>query len=150
MRIFGAIGSFAVRFRWLVLLGWVAAAVVMPRALPSLSSATQASNASFLPASAPSEQALQLATVAGESSATPVQIVAATTQSGLFGSPEQAWLSRLRHDLAGLPTVTGVKDLGRSPDGRAAQLEVESSLSGDNGGAGLTSAILTPVNSAPG
>jgi putative drug exporter of the RND superfamily len=85
MQIFGAIGSFAVRFRWLVLLGWVAAAVVIPRALPSLSSVTQASNASFLPASAPSEHALQLATLAGESNATPVQVVAATTRAGLFG-----------------------------------------------------------------
>ena len=141
MQIFGAIGSFAVRFRWLVLFGWVAAAVVTPGALPSLSSVTQASNASFLPASAPSEHALQLAPLAGESNATPVQVVAATTHSGLLGTPEQTWLSKLRHDLAWLATVTGVRDLGRSPDGRAAQLEVESSVSGDNGGAGLTTLV---------
>ena len=76
--IFGGIGSFAVKFRWLVILLWVVAAVGVPRALPSLSSVTQGNNANFLPASAPSEHALQLAGPLGASTLTPVPVVAAS------------------------------------------------------------------------
>ena len=66
--IFRAIGSFAVRFRWVVLIAWVAAAVVIPKTLPSLASVTQGNNSSFLPASAPDQKAAQLASPFGTAS----------------------------------------------------------------------------------
>ena len=59
--IFGAIGRFAVRFRWLVVLAWIVAAIAAATQLPSLSSVTQSNNIKFLPASAPSEHAADLA-----------------------------------------------------------------------------------------
>jgi uncharacterized membrane protein YdfJ with MMPL/SSD domain len=37
--VFGAIGRFAVRFRWLVVLAWIAAAIAAATQLPALSSA---------------------------------------------------------------------------------------------------------------
>jgi len=129
--IFGGIGSFAVKFRWFVVVAWVIAAVAVPRALPSLSSVTQGNNANFLPASAPSEHALQLATPLGGSTLTPVPVVAASTQGALTAA-DQAWLVKLEQDLGKVPTVVKVRDLGRSPDGQAAQLQVLSNVS--NGG----------------
>jgi len=92
---FRAIGSFAVRFRWFVLVAWVIAAIAVPRALPSLSSVTQGNNANFLPASAPSEHALKLAAPLGGSTLTPVPVVAASTQ-GTLTPAEQAWLQKLQ------------------------------------------------------
>ena len=59
--IFRTIGSVAVRFRWLVLLIWVFGAIAAVSQLPSLNSVTQNNNSKFLPASAPSEHAVQLA-----------------------------------------------------------------------------------------
>ena len=125
---FRAIGSFAVRFRWFVLVAWIIAAVAVPRALPSLSSVTQGNNANFLPASAPSEHALKLAGPLGGSSLTPVPVVAASTQ-GTLTSADQAWLQKLQQDLAKVKTVVKVRDLGHSPDGQAAQLQVLSNVS---------------------
>ena len=58
--IFGAIGRFAVRFRWLVLLVWIAGAIGAATQLPALSSVTQSNNSKFLPASAPSQHAIDL------------------------------------------------------------------------------------------
>ena len=81
--IFGGIGSFAVKFRWLVILVWGWRPSAVPRALPSLSSVTQGNNANFLPASAPSEHALQLAGPLGASTLTPVPVVAASAQGPL-------------------------------------------------------------------
>src|SRR6201985_590373 len=131
--IFGALGSFAVKFRWFVLVAWIIAAVAVPRFLPSLSSVTQGSNANFLPASAPSEHALKLAAPLGGSTLTPVPVVAASTQGALTAA-DQAWLQKRQQDLNDVPTVVKVRDLGRSPDGRAAQLQVLSNVS--QGGAG--------------
>jgi RND superfamily putative drug exporter len=137
---FRGIGSFAVRFRWFVLVAWVIAAVAVPRALPSLSSVTQGNNANFLPASAPSEHALKLAGPLGGSTLTPVPVVAASTQ-GTLTAAEQAWLQKLQQDLGKVPTVVKVRDLGHSPDGQAAQLQVLSNVSQGGAGNGLTTLV---------
>src|SRR3984893_8228727 len=59
--IFGGIGAFAVKFRWVVIAAWLIAAFAVPKFLPSLNSVTQGNNSAFLPANAPSEHAAQLA-----------------------------------------------------------------------------------------
>ena len=138
--IFGGIGSFAVKFRWFVLLAWIVAAVAVPRALPSLSSVTQGNNANFLPASAPSEHALQLAAPLGGSTLTPVPVVAASPQRALT-TADQAWLQKLQQDLGKVPTVVRVRDLGRAPDGQAAQLQVLSNVSNGGGGSDVTTLV---------
>ena len=77
--IFGAIGKFAVKFRWLILVVWVLATVAVPRFLPSLASVTQGNNANFLPASAPSQHAADLSAPFGGSNLAPVPVVAAAS-----------------------------------------------------------------------
>ena len=138
--VFRGIGSFAVKFRWFVLVAWVIAAVAVPRALPSLSSVTQGNNANFLPASAPSEHALKLAGPLGGSTLTPVPVVAASAQ-GTLTQAEQAWLQKLQQDLGKVPTVVKVRDLGHSPDGQAAQLQVLSNVSQGGSGNGVTTLV---------
>ena len=82
--IFGGIGAFAVKFRWLVIVAWVVAAVAVPKFLPSLASVTQGNNSAFLPANAPSQHAADLAAPFGISTAdTPVPVVAAVSQGTL-------------------------------------------------------------------
>ena len=91
--IFGGIGAFAVKFRWLVIVAWVVAAVAVPRFLPSLASVTQGNNSAFLPANAPSQHAADLAAPFGISTAdSPVPVVAAVSQ-GTLTAADQAWLT---------------------------------------------------------
>jgi len=131
-RIFGGIGAFSVRFRWLVILAWLVAAVAVPRFLPSLASVTQANNSQFLPASAPSQQAADLAAPLGlTSNETPVPVVAAVSQ-GTLTRADQTWLTGLQHRLATVATVVQVRDLGVSGDGQAAQLQVLSDVAQAN------------------
>jgi putative drug exporter of the RND superfamily len=134
--IFRGIAKFSVRFRWLVLIVWVVAAVAIPRALPSLSSVSQANNSQFLPASAPSEQAATLAAPFGGTNLIPVPVVAAIS-NGTLTSADQAWLSTLSNDLLKVATVVKVHDLGTSTPratvpGQAAQLQVLSNVSQNN------------------
>jgi RND superfamily putative drug exporter len=126
--IFGALGSFAVKFRWFILVAWVIAAVAVPRFLPSLASVTQGNNANFLPASAPSQHATDLAKPFGLGTLTPVPVIAAASQ-GKLTAADVTWLGTLEKDLRGTSTVVKVSDLGQSADGQAEQLQVLSSVS---------------------
>jgi RND superfamily putative drug exporter len=130
--IFGGIGAFAVKFRWLVIAAWIVAAVAVPKYLPSLASVTQGNNSAFLPANAPSQHAANLAAPFGISTnETPVPVVAAVSQ-GTLTAADQAWITGLQHDLKTVPTVVRVNDLGRSGDDQAEQLQVLSDVSGSN------------------
>jgi putative drug exporter of the RND superfamily len=129
--IFGGIGAFAVKFRWVVIAAWLIAAFAVPHFLPSLNSVTQGNNSEFLPASAPSEKAAQLAAPFGGTNLIPLPVVAAVSQ-GTLTAADTAWLATLQQDLATVPTVVKVHDLGRSADQQADQLQVLSDVSGAN------------------
>jgi putative drug exporter of the RND superfamily len=129
--IFGAIGRFAVRFRWLVVLLWVAGAVAAASQLPSLASVTQNNNSKFLPASAPSEHAVKLAAPFGSAALQPIPVVAARSSSALTPADVTA-LTALQGQLRSVSGVSKVLDAGRSADGQAEQLVVLAQFSGGN------------------
>jgi len=119
--IFGAIGRWSVRLRWLVVLVWVIGAVVAVSQLPSLNSVTQSNNAKFLPASAPSQHAIDLATPFGNPNLVPIPVIAATT-SGPLTPADISALNSLQHQLTTVPAIKQVQDVGRSANGQAEQL----------------------------
>ena len=127
--IYGAIGRFSVRFRWLILLLWIAGAVLAATQLPALSSVTQGNNQKFLPPSAPSSQAATLAAPFGTSNRQPIPVVAATT-SGSLTSADVAALDRLAHKLGTVPGIAKVINAGRSTNGQAEQLIALASVAG--------------------
>jgi RND superfamily putative drug exporter len=127
--IFGGIGAFAVKFRWLVIAAWIIAAVAVPKFLPSLASVTQGNNSAFLPASAPSQHAADLAKPFGANNLIPVVVVAAVSQ-GTITPADQAWITSLQHKLGTVKTVVTVHDLGTSSDQQAEQLQVLSNVNG--------------------
>ena len=129
--IFDAVGRFAVRFRWLVLLIWIVGAIGAVTQLPSLSSVTQSNNSKFLPASAPSERAAVLAAPFGTANLLPIPVVAARSGSSLTAADVTA-LTTLQGRLRSVSSVVKVLDAGRSPDGRAEQLVVLATQGGGN------------------
>jgi RND superfamily putative drug exporter len=129
--IFKTIGSLAVRFRWLVLIVWVAGAVAAGALLPSLNNVTQNNNTKFLPASAPSEHAAQLAAPFGTASLQPIPVIVAQPSAPL----SQADLGAIAALPARLKTVSGVakvEDAGVSADGHAVQLVALAQQGGGN------------------
>ena len=137
--IFGAIGKFTVKFRWVVVVVWLLATFAVPHFLPSLSSVTQGNNANFLPASAPSQHAVDLAKPFGATNLIPVPVVAAVSQ-GQLTTADRASLNTLRQDLRSVPTVARVTDLGTSGDGQAEQLQVLSDV-GQGDQTGITNLV---------
>jgi putative drug exporter of the RND superfamily len=119
--IFRTIGVFSVKLRWLVVLAWVAGAMAAVSLLPSLSSVTQSNNSKFLPASAPSEHAIELAAPFGTANLFPIPMVAARTATPLTSADLSA-LTTLRSTLHSVPGVVQVVDGGLSTGGHAEQI----------------------------
>jgi putative drug exporter of the RND superfamily len=128
--IYGAIGRFSVRFRWLILLVWILGAIAASTQLPSLGSVTQGNNQKFLPANAPSSKAADLAAPFGTSGQFTIPVVAGTTGGAPLTSTDTAALTSLQKSLATVPNVTKVVDAGVSTDGEAQQLVAFASASG--------------------
>ncbi len=129
--IFSAVGRFAVRFRWLVLLVWIVGAIGAVTQLPALSSVTQNNNSKFLPASAPSEHAVELAAPFGTANLIPIPVVAVRSGSPLTSADVTA-MAALQQKLRTVPTISRVLDVGRSADGQAEQLVVLAEQGGGN------------------
>ena len=138
---FTAAGQIAVRFRWAIILAWVAGTVAAMMLLPTLSSVTQSDNTSFLPASAPSEQAAQLASPLQGASLTAVTVVAGRA-GGPLGQADQAAIARLSGALSRVAKVVSVRDAGQSADGQAEQLTVLAGLARSAGLAASQQATL--------
>jgi RND superfamily putative drug exporter len=130
--IFATVGRLAVRFRWAIILAWVAGAVAATVLLPSLSSVTQSDNTSFLPASAPSERADQLASPLQAASLTAVMVVVARPGGPLTGADLTA-VARLTSSLSRVARVTSVRDARESADGQAEELTVLAALAQGGG-----------------
>jgi len=128
-RIFETLGRTVVRFRWLVVVGWLAGTMAAVALLPSLASQVNDNNGAFLPASAPSNQAATLAApLIGQVNHTSIPVVAVTSNASLNGADGTA-LKAVLAALARVPTTLGVQYLSVSPDGRAAELLYTSSVS---------------------
>jgi RND superfamily putative drug exporter len=127
--IFGAIGRWTVRLRWLVVLAWIVGAVAAVTQLPSLSSVTQSNNAKFLPASAPSQHAIDLAAPFGTTNLLPIPVIAART-SGPLTPADVSALTSLQHTMTQVTGIRRVADVGRSSGGQAEQLLALASAAG--------------------
>jgi putative drug exporter of the RND superfamily len=124
---FAATGRFAVRFRWAIVVAWVAAAVLANLFFPSLTSVARQNNTSSLPAGSPSLQAAQLAAPFQGPNETPVPVVI-VRDGGRLTAADVTAAGRLATGLAKVTDVRQVKDLGVSRDGQAAQLRVLASI----------------------
>lgn len=129
--VYAALGRFDVRFRYLIVVAWVVITIVCIRAFPSLSSVTpNATISSFLPASAPSIQASNLATPFQNRQYASATLVA-SRDTGPLTPADQAAIDRLEQVVRAMPHVKTVRDLSTSPDGAARQAVLQADVSPD-------------------
>jgi RND superfamily putative drug exporter len=122
-RTFETVARTIVRFRWLLVVLWLLVAVVVSGAFPSLGSEVNNDNSAFLPASAPSTRAGNLAAPLLGSSKTGYILVVGSRSSEL--TPDDlAAVSRESVAARQVNGVLAVQGPVLSADGRAAQLRV--------------------------
>ncbi len=138
----GAIGRFAIRRRWSVLVAWVVLTVVCTVAFPSLGSVTKNDNSAFLPADAPSVRAASLASPFQDRNRGTAVLVASRVD-GPLGPDDQEVIGKVESRIRGVPSVTSVRDESESADGQARTALVEFDLSAFNGGPRAARAVDT-------
>jgi putative drug exporter of the RND superfamily len=122
--VLAAIARFDIRFRWLIVVLWVAGVIAGVRLLPSLSSVTQSNNVQFLSSSSPSVQAAALAAPFQARNPSGTAIIVASRTSGPLTAADTAALGRVEQAARQVAGVTLVRDAGMSADGRAAEAAV--------------------------
>ena len=117
---FAALGRFTVRFRWLIIGGWIVVTVLLMICLPSLASVEKSSNSQFLPTTAASVQANKLAQPFNPSTTSTVTFVASTAVAHrTLTAADDAAIDRAEQAMRSIPRVTSVVDQGSSADGEA-------------------------------
>lgn len=137
-RAFAALGRFVVRFRYVVVLVWIAVTVAALVAFPSLGSVIKSMAISdYLPPGAPSVEAVRLA-LPFQNTQYASSIIVASRESGALTLDDQAAIDRLEQMVRAMPHVKVVRDLSLSPDSAARQAEVQADVPSTGTGAGAT------------
>jgi RND superfamily putative drug exporter len=128
--LFNGLGRFTVRFRWLIVVVWLVGTAASVHYLPSLASQVNNDNSAFLPASAPSTVAGNLAEpLVGKSTLQPV-IIIGVSQNGPVTAADTRALGRLATAAKRVPLVETVQYVGTSKNGQAVQLLAEANIAG--------------------
>ena len=134
---FDGLGRFTVKFRWLIVVVWLVGTFASVHYLPSLASQVNNDNSAFLPPSAPSTIAGNLAEpLIGKSTLVPVIIVAVRNDGTITPADAQA-LVRLAAAAKKVTNVARVQYVGTSKDGHAVQLLAEANIAGFSPGPSL-------------
>ncbi len=131
---FEALARFVVRFRIAIVVFWVLVAIVTTAAWPSLSSEVNNNNSAFLPSSAPSAKAANLATavLGGGANGRISDITIVASRQGRLTASDLAAVSRVASLAAGVQDVKSVRQAGISPDREAAAVRVRVLLSAND------------------
>ncbi|MHB8680718.1 MAG: MMPL family transporter [Acidimicrobiales bacterium] len=133
MNPFASLARGVVRLRWLVLVVWLAGVPLAVSTMPSLSSVARSDNTSFLPDSAPSQHAAELAGVFQPRQKGSAVLVAVRA-GGPLTAADTAAVARAEAAVARLRMVAHVQDTGVSTDGHAAKALVQLNVPPFDGG----------------
>ena len=116
------LARFAIRFRYVIIAVWIIAGALCIALFPSLSSAVNTDNSSFLPASSPSIHALDLAAPFQPTNDTTGTLV--VLGKGKLSSSDQQDITSLQKKIAKDGHVVSVSDQGLSKDGQVSKAQV--------------------------
>lgn len=136
---FTAIARFSVKFRWLIIIFWLAAVPLSIHYFPNISSVEKNDVSDFLPAKVETNKASKLEKAfESKTTATSTDIVISRT-NGPLNEKDAATVTQVINKVKHVKEVTEVRNLGISADGQAQQLLV--GISGAGFGQQITSII---------
>jgi RND superfamily putative drug exporter len=120
---FKHIARLSVKYRWLILLAWIAVVPLLNLALPSLASVTKNDNSAFLPTNSQSQHAGDLAKPFGSGLTSSVMVI--SRDNGPLTTADNAAVSRVEQAVRAVPNVRLVRDQGVSRDNHVRQALVD-------------------------
>jgi len=148
--LFESVGRLVVRYRYLVVVFWIVAAILSVKLLPSLSSVSNNNNSSFLPKNTPSLAAARLA-APFERGTLPSAALVAASMAGPLTAADQLAVSHVEAAIRRVTGVVVVTDQGTSGDGvaRKAAVALSSKLGFGSGADTLVSNIRATFGRVP-
>jgi RND superfamily putative drug exporter len=123
-RAFAAIGRFSVRFRWFILIFWIALVPLLTANFPNINDVAKNKNSDFLPKNSPTDTASKLENkFQSEDTAANAIIVVSRNNSPLTPA-DNAVIEKIEAAVKKSKSVSEVKDQGVSADGKARQIFV--------------------------
>ena len=116
---FKAIARFSVRFRWPIIILWIALVPIVTASFPKITDVTKNSTQDFLPKNSPTARASDLEQAFQRKDTATNSVIVASRGSGPLAAADNAALSRLADSVKKVKEVTEVRDLGASADGQA-------------------------------
>ncbi len=128
---FSGLGRIVVRFRWPILIFWIAGTAAIVSTLPSLGSQVNNNNSDFLPTSSPSLTAQKLLDpILGKQNFTNQLVIVADRSGSPLTTSDQNAVANIATGAAHVTDVRKVLQTSTSANGEATQLEVRASLGG--------------------
>ena len=140
------LARFAIRFRYAIIAFWLVAGALCIALFPSLGSAVNTDNSSFLPASSPSVHAMNLAAPFQPTNDTTGTLVV-LGKSKLTSSDQQS-ITKLENKIAKDDHVVSVSDQGLSQDGKVSKAQLVISVQTSSTNASPTVAAIRSTMSS--
>jgi len=125
-RLFALLGVASVRFRFVIVIAWVAITILAVHSLPTLGSVAKTTTSGFLPSNVPSIQASNMASPFLDVNLGTATLVA--VRAGGLTDADNAAIDGLETQIKGIDSVKVVADLGISGDGAARQILIEAQV----------------------
>ena len=123
-RVFETIGRFSVRFRWLIIIFWIAAIPILSSTLPKLNDVSKNDNSKFLPKNSQTQKASKLEEAFQSPDTTGRSDFVAYRASGKLTEADTAAVEKMIADIKTVNGVTGARLLGVSADGQAVEYSI--------------------------
>lgn len=121
---FEKIGRFSVKFRWLIIICWIAAVPILSSTLPKLSDVSKNDNSKFLPKNSQTQKAFELETAFQSKDTTGRTDLVALREDGKLTKADIAELDKIVADIKTVNGVTDTRQNGISADGRAVEYSI--------------------------
>jgi putative drug exporter of the RND superfamily len=123
-KVFEKLARFSVRFRWLIIVFWIALVPILTANLPSINSVTKNDNTDFLPKNSPTIKAVELENNFQPADTAGTMTIVAVNQTGPLTAEDDAAIDRVMVGVEKVDGVNSVKSQGVSADSRAEQIQV--------------------------
>jgi RND superfamily putative drug exporter len=132
---FRAVGKFSVRFRWIIIVFWIALVPIVTANFPKINDVTKNNTSDFLPKNSPTATAAELEKSFQHQDTATNSIVAASRENGSLTPADKTVLLQVVDNVKKVKDVTEVRDLGPSADGHAQEYYIGISGAGFGQGA---------------
>lgn len=119
---FEKIARFSVRFRWLIIIAWIAAVPILTSTLPKISDVVKNDNSAFLPKNSPTQKAADIAVQFQTKDTAGGALLIESRFNGLLTAADNTAVDKITEQIKTVKGVTTVQDRGLSKDGQARQL----------------------------